>query len=316
MSFDWEPEQRVFIFKEESVGKMRMQVRPLDLNKWIYIDKTYPQQMDLKKEILKNNFDQVFVSSDNPTTRHAKQETLDLLVDFLPKRFPKIFKLTKQGIHNNVTGDDVIFGTEDPLITAAKLVQDDWCIIEWSEEHNLYKLTAGVVLFPMRWSLVEKFQQNVPVIHLPVTAFGKYLQENVNNLFEDMTPSTPVWRANWGIFNDLNGPLDLYTPAGHEVRNMTNTVTVYNPETTGLQLVLREEYQTLRKLPKSGAILFGIRTYQRYLEEFEKFPKEDVKSLIKSINNLIPEMAGYKSAQFWKDATVQYLTKILNGASL
>jgi len=72
----------------------------------------------------------VFVSSDNPTTRHAKQETLDLLVDFLPKRFPKIFKLTEQGIHNNVTGEDVIFGTEDPLITAAKLVQDDWCIID------------------------------------------------------------------------------------------------------------------------------------------------------------------------------------------
>jgi len=131
-----------------------------------------------------------------------------------------------------------------------------------------------------------------------------------------MTPSTPVWRANWAIFNDLNGPLDLFTPAGHEVRNMTNTVTVYNPETTGRDLVLREEYQTLRKLPKSGAILFGIRTYQRYLEEFEKLPKEDVKALIKSINNLIPDMATYKSAKFWKDAAVQYLTKIVNSASL
>ena len=28
-----------------------------------------------------------------------------------------------------------------------------------------------------------------------------------------------VQRGNWALFNDLDGPLDLYTPTGHEARN-------------------------------------------------------------------------------------------------
>ena len=47
----------------------------------------------------------------------------------------------------------------DPLIRAGNLTQEDWCILEWSESHQAYVLTAGIVYFPMRWSLLEKWNQ-------------------------------------------------------------------------------------------------------------------------------------------------------------
>ena len=47
----------------------------------------------------------------------------------------------------------------DPLIRLGKLTQEDWCILEWDESQQAYVLTAGIVCFPMRWSLQVKFNQ-------------------------------------------------------------------------------------------------------------------------------------------------------------
>lgn len=189
------------------------------------------------------------------------------------------------------------------------LTQEDWVIMEWDENLGSYKLTAGIVSFPMRWSLTEKWNKGIPGIHEPVKGFMKHLLKNVQSLFKAMTPSSPVWRANWAVFNDLNGPLDLYTPEGHTDRNEMNQVTQYEGEATGKRLTFRAEYQTLCKLPESQAIVFSIRTYQRFLSEFKMFPISDTKGLIKAIETLDPDFYVYKGAEFWKDAAVKYLKK-------
>ena len=192
-----------------------------------------------------------------------------------------------------------------------KLTQEDWVILEWDESMDNYKLTAGVVYFPMRWSLLEKWNKGMPGIHMPVKGFMKHLLKNVQSLFKAMTPSSPVWRANWAVFNDLKDPLDLYTPTGHSDRNDTNQVLPYEGEVTGKKLTFRAEYQTLCKLPESQAIVFSIRTYQRYLSDFKMYPLSDSKGLIKAIATLDPDFYVYKGAEFWKDAAIQYLESII-----
>ena len=180
--------------------------------------------------------------------------------------------------------------------------------MEWDEKVGSYKLTAGVVYFPMRWSLTEKWNKGIPGIHMPVEGFMKHLLKNVESLFKSMTPSTPVWRANWAVFNDLKDPLDLYTPTGHDDRNETNKVTQYEGEATGKKLTFRAEYQTLCRLPESKAIVFSIRTYQRYLSDFKTFPVSDTRGLINAIETLDPDFYVYKGAEFWKDAAIKYLS--------
>ena len=179
--------------------------------------------------------------------------------------------------------------------------------MEWDESLGSYKLTAGIVYFPMRWSLKEKWNKGIPGIHEPVKGFMKHLVKNVQSLFKAMTPSSPVWRANWAVFNDLTGPLDLYTPTGHDDRNETNQVTPYEGERTGKRLTFRAEYQTLCRLPESQAIVFSIRTYQRYLSDFKLFPLSDTKGLVRAIETLDPDFYVYKGAEFWKDAALKYL---------
>jgi hypothetical protein len=314
----WEEDPKVFIFHEDTNGKTRMHIKALDLKNWILIDKTYPDHMAMRFKLIEEKLPEVFVSTELPSTKLAKEEVLELLIDYLPKRYPTFFQSTKDGgIKNLLTGDQFNPKNldEDPLIVASRLVQEDFCILELNPETSLYKLTAGIVLFPMRWKLTEKFKNDLPHIHIPVTAFTKHLKNNVNDLFEDMQSNAPVWRANWSLFHDLDGPLDLFSPASTSER-AARVISSENLDEVGRIITFRAEFQTLRRLPKSNAILFGIRTYQRYLEDFKTLPKSDTIALIKAIENLSAEMYDYKSAKYWKDASLKYLRSISQTASL
>lgn len=154
----------------------------------------------------------------------------------------------------------------------------------------------------------------IPGIHQPVDGFTKHLKTLVYNLFKSMSPDAPVYRGNWAVFNDLEGPLDLYTPEGHECRNAAmGGVRPYEGEKTGRVLTFRCEFQTLRKLEKSKAIIFSIRTYQMYLEDFKTFPREDAEILVKVIENIHPDFIEYKGAKFWKEAALKYLKQNVLG---
>ena len=159
----------------------------------------------------------------------------------------------------------------------------------------------------MRWSLQAKFNKVLGEIHKPVAQFTKHFALKAHSILKSLKPEAPIWRANWSVFNDLKSPLDLYSPAGHSELNETNTTTVYQGDRTGRDLIFRVEYQTLRKLPKTQCIVFSIRSYQRYLEDFKQFPANDAEGLIKAIENLDQDEKGYKGAAFWAEAAIKYL---------
>jgi len=286
-----------------------MQTRTLSFpQEWILFDKTYQAQMALKRKLLEEQSDLVVApGKGQESTEKAKMETLQLLVKHLLENFPSQFELC--GDKQIKCPDGVVVDLasgEDPFVIASRLVQEDFCLLEYDEEEKQYVLTAGVVAFPMRWSLLEKMNQPMTGIHGPVTAYLKHLQNLVADVFRSMKPGKGVKRGNWAIFNDLHGPLDLFTPKGHAARALENQVSQYGP-TTGEDLLIREEYQTLLKLPETQAILFTIRTYQRCLSEMKLYPKEDSRDLIAAIETLNSDMAVYKGAEFWKDATLRYL---------
>jgi len=248
----------------------------------------------------------VYAKGSLETTELAKRETLELLVNYLPKRFPKLFLTVDSGLYNTITKETITFTQfEDPLLVCAYLVCEDFVIMEYSPTSKEYVLSAGVVCFPLRWTLSEKLNMPMTHIHEPVNAYGKYLSRSVTNLFDSIEPSQGFCRGNWALFDELKDPLDLFTPTGHNERALSKPKTEYGPN-TGKEILGREEWQTLIKLPKSNAILFTIRTYQWYLEEMKQFP-ELARGLVAAIENLQPDMAIYKSSEFWKDATLTYL---------
>jgi len=311
----WEPDPRIFIFKYDAPGRTKMHVHRLKLKDWVKIDNTYPDQMALRKELWEKRKDKILETNTDESAEACKWEFFEMLVEHLPPRFPDMFDDSKEGfIYNKVLDEWVSTDKshpEDPLYRAGKLTQDDWCIIEWSEKEQGYVLTSGIVYFPMRWSLREKMNKVIGRIHIPVKSFTKHLKPNVYSLFKKMKPEKPIWRANWALFNDLEGPLDLFADTPSLDRNDVNVVTPYDGN-TGRALVFRAEYQTLRKLPRTKCIVFGIRTYQRYIEDFWNSPDSIVEALIRSINDLNEDDVQYKGAEFWRDAAVKYLQNIID----
>ena len=63
------------------------------------------------------------------------------------ERFPDKFEAREGGIYNKMLGEFISSsngpGEEDPLFKCGRLTQEDWCVMEWNEEHQAYCLTAG-----------------------------------------------------------------------------------------------------------------------------------------------------------------------------
>jgi hypothetical protein len=136
-----------------------------------------------------------------------------------------------------------------PLEQAARLVAEDLCLMV--EHDGGYHLDAAVVCFPSYWRLAEKMGDSAAAIHGPVPHYAEDLADRVDTFLRRLRPERPVWRRNW----DLHDNPELFAPA------------VPPPVALGIDDVagrvwLRSEHQTLRRLPRSRAILFTIRTQQ------------------------------------------------------
>src|SRR5713226_5367646 len=81
------------------------------------------------------------------------------------------------------------------------------------------------------------------------------------------------------------------------------------PQNVGKKLHLRVELQTLFRLPRSNAILFGIRAYLASLEELARVPKWG-RRLHRVLRDLHPELAGYKGLIRYREAAIDYLARI------
>lgn len=317
----WDEDPCIFIFKDEIPGKMKMHVKNLDLYDWVRIDATYPKQMAVKQELYRSNMDDIFISRvNNPTTDHCKKEFYELLTDHVLERFPDIFE--KQGDHilNRVTGELIPIDPdddeeEDVMLRAGRLTQDDWIIMEYEENQLGYVLTAGNLCFPSDWSLKEKFNKPMQMIHKPVKPYLRHLKDKVDSLFLRLKAENPLWRANWGIYSSLDDTFDLFSHPNKKLHTQGGSRIPFKGEETGRKLFLRCEYHTLRKLPKTGCIVFGIRTYMRYLSDMKNQPKEDIQSLIDAIEDLDDEYSTYKGGDVWKVAALKYLKMILNEKS-
>ena len=120
----------------------------------------------------------------------------------------------------------------------------------------------------------------------------------------------PVRRLNWTL--TVNPRLDT-SPENYPLWGPDKaTVT---PGNVGSKMCLRVELQTLTRLPRSNAILFGIRGYLIRLEELVRVTKY-AKRLHRVLRDLHPDIAEYKGTSRYRQTIVNYLASFDDGAEL
>src|SRR6266498_3236550 len=88
--------------------------------------------------------------------------------DYLPQRYPSLYKKTSVGMNNLFTGESFNIVerplTEDPMQMAARMVQDDLAIM-FEKEDGQYYLLAGAILLAGFWRIEDKFGMPLSEIH-------------------------------------------------------------------------------------------------------------------------------------------------------
>ncbi|EIE18797.1 hypothetical protein COCSUDRAFT_20416 [Coccomyxa subellipsoidea C-169] len=288
---------------------MTMGLEPMHPMDWIEIDEHYEEEMALRRTLMKEKRDIVLVSL--PGAEAANAEMLELLADFLPKRFPDRFTRDGDVLINHSTGDvwNLADPTLDPLEASALLVQEDLCLMTTDDQGTL-RFVSGAVLFPQRWSLLEKIGMDLRRIHEPVPIFNGEILKPVSNFMSRIAPNKPFYRANWTISDnpELFQPLVeeniLAANAGEIINNKPITI-----QNAGERLQTRCERETLSRFPKTRAILFTIRTHMHKLDTFEDKPHK-AWELARALRNLPHELVKYKTIAAFKDQALAYLDKI------
>jgi hypothetical protein len=275
-------------------------LKTLDLDEWIEVDANLPAYLDEKHRLWAERPDDVFVAE--PGTEDAGTEVLEFLLEHLLSRYPGVYRRTGDTIEIIPAGRTVTIGGQPALRTAASLVQEDLLLMRRGETD--WRLAAGSLSFPSSWRLTEKFGRPIHEIHAPVPGFGDGTRNNglIARMFDHLKPHIPVLRWNWSIYNDAA----LFHPddsTGH--RRFGSGERAEN-------VFLRVERQTLRKLPRTGDILFTIRISIDPLEALEQQPDATTiaSALAGQLLALEPEQLAYKGLTGERDRLVARLQTI------
>lgn len=236
-------------------------LRPLDPSDWIEINADFSQQIELKTQLLRDCPDQVFASL--PQSIAAQQEVLDLLIAHLLQYHPQQYQQQGDKLYSVQTEQtwNLTDFAHRPLDLAGRLVQEDWCVL--LPQAGGYELAAGSVCFPSRWRLQDKLGRSLAGIHAPVPGYDERLSRPVDTVFDRLRADYPSVRFNWSIVDTPN----LFLPATDSETPIDSTISIEN---AGDRLWLRIERQTLRRLPQTGGIVFGIHTAIQSLAEVKR----------------------------------------------
>ncbi len=250
----------------------------------------------------------------------AEWDTLELLMESFAADYPELFQLTKNGAAwrwvNQPLGIDqsFIFGNAEtlpypPFEYITRQVQGDFTLQDQRSE-NLF-MDGGMVTSQADWSLNFDLGMTFHEWHGPVPlAHERGVFDRALKYLLRLELGKPVRRLNWTL--TVNPRLDT-SPENYPLWGSDKaTIT---PENVAAKMCLRVELQTLTRLARSNAILFGIRGYLIRLEELVRVAKF-AKRTHRVLRDLHPEIAGYKGTGRYRQIIVDYLAPFDDGAPL
>ncbi|MGR3502887.1 heme-dependent oxidative N-demethylase family protein [Pseudaestuariivita sp.] len=207
---------------------------------WLIQDEAYAAQMAERARLIAELPEEVLALT--PEGQPAAEELLRLVVD--EAQGWDGFEV-RDGAVRCPDGRAVAIDFAQPLETLAQLVQEDLCLLAPAGGGSV--LTGAVLCFPASWRLSEKIGRPLPEIHAPVPEYDDGLARRVQRLFDAIRVGQVLMRHNllWYARPELYQPRSEITPR----------------KEAGPGEYLRSERQTLRRLPRTGAVVFAIHTY-------------------------------------------------------
>ncbi|KAG2741684.1 hypothetical protein P692DRAFT_20839847 [Suillus brevipes Sb2] len=227
--------------------------------------------------------------------------------------------------------DGVEMGEEAMRIITGLIQEDVALMIEGTD--GKYYFQAGAICIPGFWRMRDKIGMALDDIHISgnVPRFKEKLQTSMEKFFKRMPVDKPVIRNNYfmqickpsahvadnddeprldveeesidpeelGWSKSTNGPEDSFL---HGHGHSAPPAPYLAPST----IRLRSERQTLRRLPRTGAIVFGIRTYLFKIEDIAR-ERGVADRLASAIRSWPDDVGVYKGRKMYSEVLLKYL---------
>jgi hypothetical protein len=178
-------------------------------------------------------------------------------------------------------------------------------------------------------------------IHGPVPGYAAKLEKSMDRYFASLPFGKVVQRANWSISTDgvlfkLAGdhtdirqsdtgdideerkgerpPIEMAPATYHPTEEELEKWKAQSKTIDGDRCALRMERQTLHRLERTGALVFGFKTFMEPLSEVRA--EGSGNALARALDGLrfgsVPAMDVYKDGVIWREPLVEYLTSPSN----
>ena len=194
-------------------------------------------------------------------------------------------------------------GAHGGLAEAAHATWEDLCILQPVGEGGEHRLTAAAVAFPTDWRLADKMGRSLLAIHAPIHGYSEQLNPGVEHFVRTLAPGPIFGRSNWFVvptgasrYLPDDDPADRF--AGVDAAN------------AGERLWVRSERQTLRRLPRTGALLFTIGVAA---ERLDRLSLRTVRHVADAANGVGAGEGERRAAPFYADALAGYADALDRG---
>lgn len=215
--------------------RWRLGLRPLDPDAWLERGHDHVEQMAAKAAVLAEHHETAVVLADDVEAEST--EVLEAIVDHLERQGPGPAPVPDPTLH--------------PLDAAGRLVQEDLVLLVERDEDLI--VGGGSVCFPNRWDLRSKLGRTMAEVHAPVPRLNDQLAAPIDKVLSRLRPDLGFWRLGWGLLDtdELYQAVDGTAPRPRRAP----------AEIGAADLWVRVERETLRRFPRTGAVLFTIRTH-------------------------------------------------------
>ncbi|KAF5515077.1 hypothetical protein CGCF413_v000038 [Colletotrichum fructicola] len=303
--FNWEqtPPDKHRLFKP--VYHITMAIQGSTPDDLVIMDSNYLDRVNERRETIKHHAPTVLGAV--PEGIPALHETYTyLLGEYLPARFPTMFALSKDGqeFYNKVTKTSLpLTPPQDPnaaLQALGETIEDDiFLLVETPEGH---RAVAFICCHPAGFDPSDKLGKLLKDIHTPVPSYEK-IGASMERFFSRLQVGKSVKRMNWSISTSER----LFSPSGLHIYDGDKPQEDEDIDISKTRL--RQELQTLTRLPKTGAIMFSFKTYMTPLEEIKNEGiGPQVADAIEGLRSgNAPGMWVYKGATRWGKGACEYL---------
>ncbi|KAF3940015.1 hypothetical protein ABW19_dt0204581 [Dactylella cylindrospora] len=270
-----------------------MSLTKMEPNWWLELEDTYKERIDQRKRLFEEYGDKIIQAL--PGTELASKELMEMVVQFLCARYPQYFSLSTTSangkniytLHNKILEQTFEVNSMDPLHVIFYNVPEDFIIVMKDDLTEKYTFKAGVICSSIGWDVSTKIGKELAMVHTPVPEYKEKMAMSMDRYFSKMPTNKPIQRGSWGL--EIDQP--LFVPPGSPLEHDR---TFQSPSLQESSLHLRVDWQTLRRLPLSNAIVFNYKALFTPMSEFADEPGIPalVGKVVKEGNKKIMEYKG------------------------